>query len=58
VDVNNISNFLNKSKKEAYGVSNCEEALSKLVNVVKKDDLVVFMSSGDMDKIPTRFSNI
>ncbi len=58
VDVNNISNFLNKSKKEAYGVSNCEEAFSKLVNVVKKDDLVVFMSSGDMDKIPTRFLNI
>lgn len=58
VNVENISDFLNKSKKEAYGVINCDEAFSYLNKITKNGDLVVFMSSGDLDKIPTKFVSI
>ena len=57
IDVNNVTNFLTKSKKEAYGANDCHAALGKLSKICKKGDLVVFMSSGDMDSIPTKFLN-
>ncbi len=57
VDVTAIASFLVKTKKEAYGVKDCESALKKLSKITKSNDLVVFMSSGDLDGIPTKFLN-
>lgn len=37
-----------KSKEKVYGVKNKKEALEKLEEIVKKDDLIILMSSGDM----------
>jgi UDP-N-acetylmuramate: L-alanyl-gamma-D-glutamyl-meso-diaminopimelate ligase len=55
IDVSNIVRILNSKNKKAFVSISSDEALASLKKQVKKDDVVVFMSSGDMAAIPNRF---
>lgn len=55
IDVSNIVRILNSKNKKAFVSTSPDEALASLKKQVEKDDVVVFMSSGDMAAIPKRF---
>jgi len=55
IDVNMVKEGIVSSGKYAYSVTTHDEALNTLKKISKPGDLVVFMSSGDMDKIPFSF---
>jgi UDP-N-acetylmuramate: L-alanyl-gamma-D-glutamyl-meso-diaminopimelate ligase len=55
IDVVHVVDILNSKHKKAFVATSADEALTLLRKEVLKDDVVVFMSSGDMASIPTRF---
>lgn len=55
IDVARIVDILNSKNKKAYVATSSDNALEALRKEVKQDDVVVFMSSGDMASIPQRF---
>lgn len=55
INIENVVKSINSAEEKSYCVRNCEEALSLLKKKVVPDQIVVFMSSGDMERIPQKF---
>ena len=55
LDVERIVEDLRCSGKEAWHLNNSTEILDLLRNLVKEKDVVVFMSNGDFDSLPSKF---
>lgn len=55
VDVVHIAENLKSKGHISYGTTSFEETLDTLSKIVSANDVVVFMSSGDMDGIPQKF---
>lgn len=55
INVENIVKNINFSKEKSYSVKNCVDALSLIKKKVTSNQVVVFMSSGDMEGIPKKF---
>jgi UDP-N-acetylmuramate: L-alanyl-gamma-D-glutamyl-meso-diaminopimelate ligase len=48
ISLEEILNRVRKFKKSIYGLKNKKEVLEKLEEIIKADDLIILMSSGDM----------
>lgn len=55
MDVSVIQKELGSKGKKSFAPKNCTEALLVAVKTQKKDDVFVFMSSGDFEGIPDKF---
>jgi UDP-N-acetylmuramate: L-alanyl-gamma-D-glutamyl-meso-diaminopimelate ligase len=58
MDVSVIQKELGSKGKKSFAPKNCTEALLIAVKTQKKDDVFVFMSSGDFEGIPEKFLGI
>jgi UDP-N-acetylmuramate: L-alanyl-gamma-D-glutamyl-meso-diaminopimelate ligase len=58
MDVSVIQKELESKGKKSFAPKNCTEALLVAVKTQKKDDIFVFMSSGDFEGIPDKFLGI
>ena len=55
IDIENIKKIINSHNREAHTTKNFEETLNLLLSITKPEDVVIFMSSGDLQGIPTKF---
>lgn len=57
INVENIVKTINLKKNKSYSVKNCSDALFLLKEKITSNEIVVFMSSGDMEGVPFKLLN-